>query len=71
MVEELAPLAEHVKSRLARMREPLRRAIWEAARRGDRLIDLNLLADTGMPEVFEAFATLLQKSEDAAERGSC
>ncbi len=69
VVAELAPLADYVKSRLARMREPLRRAIWEAARRGDRLIDLNLLADTGMPEVFEVFATLLQKSEEAAERG--
>jgi GAF domain-containing protein len=69
VVNELAPLAEHVKSRLARMREPLRLAIWEAARRGDRLIDLNLLADAGMPEVFEVLATLLQKSEEAAERG--
>ncbi len=69
IVNDLAPLADYVKGRLARMREPLRRALWEAARRGDRLIDLNLLADTGMPEVFEVFAQLLQKSEEAAERG--
>ena len=54
---------------MARMREPLRRAMWEAARRGDRLVDLNLLADAGIPAVFEVFGTLLQKSEEAAERG--
>ena len=34
VVSELSPLAEYVKSRMARMREPLRRAMWEAARRG-------------------------------------
>jgi GAF domain-containing protein/anti-sigma regulatory factor (Ser/Thr protein kinase) len=69
VVSELSPLAEYVKSRMARMREPLRRAMWEAARRGDRLVDLNLLADAGIPAVFEVFGTLLQKSEEAAERG--
>jgi GAF domain-containing protein len=69
VVDELSPLAEHVKSRLARMREPLRRAMWEAARRGDRLIDLNLLADAGMPAVFEVLDVLMQKSDEAAERG--
>ncbi|MGO9658908.1 MAG: GAF domain-containing protein [Acidimicrobiales bacterium] len=68
-VNELSPLAEHVKSRLARMREPLRRALWQAARQGDRLIDLNLLADAGMPGVFEVFDVLMQKSDEAAERG--
>jgi anti-sigma regulatory factor (Ser/Thr protein kinase) len=69
VVSELSPLAEYVKSRMARMREPLRRAMWEAARRGDRLVDLDLLADAGIPAVFEVFGTLLQKSEEAAERG--
>ena len=33
--------------------------MWEAARRGDRLIDLNLLADAGMPWVFEMVQQLL------------
>lgn len=69
VVGQLSPLAEHVKSRLARMREPLRPAIWDAARRGDRLIDLNLLADAGMPAVFEVFDELLRRSAQAAERG--
>ncbi len=70
VVSELSPLADYVKARMARMREPLRRAMWEAARRGDRLIDLDLLADAGIPAVFEVFATLLQEAEAAAERGS-
>ena len=69
VVARLAPLAEHVKGRLAPMREPVRRAIWEAVRRGDRLIDLNLLADAGMPSVFEMFAELLAESALAARRG--
>jgi len=69
VVARLAPLAEHVKGRLAPMREPVRRAIWEAARRGDRLIDLNLLADAGMPSVFEMFAELLAESALGARRG--
>ncbi len=69
VVSELSPLAEYVKSRMARMREPLRRAMWEAARRGDRLVDVNLLADAGIPAVFEVSGRLLQKAEEAAERG--
>jgi GAF domain-containing protein len=69
VVARLAPLAEHVKGRLAPMREPVRRAIWEAVRRGDRLIDLNLLADAGMPSVFEMFAELLTESALGARRG--
>jgi GAF domain-containing protein/anti-sigma regulatory factor (Ser/Thr protein kinase) len=69
VVARLAPLAEHVKGRLAPMREPVRRAIWEAVRRGDRLIDLNLLADAGMPSVFEMFAELLAESALGARRG--
>ncbi len=69
VVARLAPLAEHVKGRLAPMREPVRRAIWEAVRRGDRLIDLNLLADAGMPTVFEMFADLLTESAVGARRG--
>ena len=69
VVARLAPLAEHVKDRLAPMREPVRRAIWEAVRRGDRLIDLNLLADAAMPSVFEMFAELLTESAVGARRG--
>jgi GAF domain-containing protein len=69
VVSELSGIAEHVKSRTARMREPLKRAMWEAARRGDRLLDVNLLADAGLPAVFEVFDTLMQKSAEASERG--
>jgi GAF domain-containing protein len=69
VVARLAPLAEHVKGRLAPMREPVRRAIWEAVRRGDRLIDLNLLADAGMPSVFAMFSELLTESARGARRG--
>jgi GAF domain-containing protein len=69
VVARLAPLAEHVKGRLAPMREPVRRAIWEAVRRGDRLIDINLLADAGMPSVFEMFGELLAESALGARRG--
>ncbi len=71
VVARLAPLAEHVKGRLAPMpRAPVRRAIWEAVRRiGDRLIDLNLLADAAMPSVFEMFAELLTESAIGARRG--
>lgn len=68
-VAALAPQAEQVRARLARMREPVRRAIWEAARRGDRLVDLNLLADAGMPGVFEAVQRLLSRAAVAARRG--
>jgi GAF domain-containing protein len=69
VVARLAPLAEHVKGRLAPMREPVRRAIWEAVRRGDHLIDLDLLADAGMPSVLEMFAELLAESALGARRG--
>lgn len=68
-VAELALRAEHVRARLARMREPVRRSIWEAARRGDRLIDLNLLADAAMPAVFESCEQLLRSASGAARRG--
>jgi GAF domain/Histidine kinase-like ATPase domain len=68
-VVALAPMAEHLKMRLARMREPARRAIWEAARRGDRLVDLNLLADAGIPRALETMEHLLSRSAMAARRG--
>lgn len=68
-VATLAPLAESVKSRLARMREPVRRALWDAARKGDRLLDLNLLADAGVPGVFEMVEQLLARAGAAARRG--
>ena len=67
--DELAPLAENIKSRLARLREPVRRAIWEAARRGDRLIDLDLLGDSGLPAVIQAVDELLAKAAKAARLG--
>lgn len=65
----LAGLAENIKARLAAVREPVRRAIWEAARRGDRLIDLDLLADAGMPSVFEEAEGLLAQAARAARLG--
>lgn len=68
-VGDLAPQAEQVKARLARLREPVRRAIWEATRRGDRLIDLNLLADSGTPAVLQSASRLLAHAALAARKG--
>lgn len=65
----LAYTAEQVRGRLARMRDPLRRALWEALRRGDRLLDINLLADTGMPAVFEMTERLLVEASVGARKG--
>jgi hypothetical protein len=66
---QLAPLAENVKSALARLREPVRRAIWEATRRGDRLVDLDVLADTATPGVLQMSEELLSRSAQAAREG--
>ncbi|HET9061101.1 MAG TPA: ATP-binding protein, partial [Acidimicrobiales bacterium] len=66
---ELAAKAEMVRSRLSRMREPARRALWEAMRRGDRLIDISLIADTGMPTVFETTEKLLVEATSASLAG--
>ena len=66
---ELSLIADTVKGRLARLREPVRRGIWEALRRGDRLVDLNLLADAGMPEVFESSDDFLRRAARAARDG--
>ena len=38
---------------------------------GDRLVDVNLLADAGIPAVFEVFGRLLQEAEEAADAASC
>jgi anti-sigma regulatory factor (Ser/Thr protein kinase) len=66
---DLAPMADDIKARIARLREPVRRAIWEAARRGDRLVDLDLLADTGLPAVFDMAGALLAQAARASRRG--
>ncbi|MGH9107230.1 MAG: ATP-binding protein [Acidimicrobiales bacterium] len=66
---KLASLAEDVRSRVAWMREPVRRAIWEATRRGDRLLDINIVADAGMPPVLEAMEDLLAQAAKAAKAG--
>jgi len=65
----LFPLAQAVKMRVARMREPLRRAIWDAVHRGDRLVDLSLLADEGVQEAFDAAQRLLSEAALAARKG--
>jgi hypothetical protein len=69
LVIRLVRLAEQVKSRLGGVREPLRRAIWEAVQQGDRLVDLDLLADAGIPAVFERLQGLLAQSAKAARLG--
>jgi hypothetical protein len=62
-------LAETVRPRVARMREPVRRALWEAAHRGDRLVDLNILADAGTPSVFDMSEELLSLAAKSARLG--
>jgi len=66
---ELAPTADMVRSNVARIREPVRRAIWEATKRGDRLLDLDLLADANLPEIFDATDHLLVGAAKAARQG--
>jgi serine/threonine-protein kinase RsbW len=68
-MSRLALLAENVKSRLARMREPVRSLIWDAVHRGDRLVDLNLLADAGTPAVLDMSEELLADAARAARSG--
>jgi GAF domain-containing protein/anti-sigma regulatory factor (Ser/Thr protein kinase) len=65
----LTQLADMVRPRVARMREPVRRALWEAAHRGDRLVDLNILADAGAPSVFDMSEELLSLAAKAARLG--
>jgi len=66
---ELAPLAEHVKRRLSRVRGPMRRAIWEAAGTGERLVDIDLLADARSPAVLALCEALLDESAKASRLG--
>jgi GAF domain-containing protein len=66
---ELVGLAEQVKSRLARVREPAKRVLRDAARRGERLMDLTLLADAGVPAALEMLEQLLKRSGEAARAG--
>jgi GAF domain-containing protein len=69
LVRDLAPVAADIQSRYALLREPVKRAIWDAARRGDRLIDVDLLADSGLPSVFQMTEELLSQSAKAARLG--
>jgi GAF domain-containing protein len=69
LVRELAPVAANIQSRYALLREPVKRAIWDAARRGDRLMDVDLLADSGLPAVFQMTEDLLSQSAKAARLG--
>lgn len=66
---KLAELADTVRGRLARMREPVRKAIWDAAHRGDRILDINVLADAGMPAVFDVSEEMLSQAARAARLG--
>jgi hypothetical protein len=68
-VHSLALLAERVRSPLAYVREPARRAIWEASRRGDQVLDFEVLADARMPQVLGEVERLLEAASIAAQSG--
>ncbi len=68
-VHSLALRAEQVRSQLAYVREPARRAIWEASRRGDQVLDFEVLADAGMPKVLGEVERLLVAASVAAQSG--
>ena len=68
-VEHLAALGEEVKSYLGRLREPVRRAIWEASQRGYALVDLDVDVDAGVFSVLGACQRLLLGAARAARAG--
>lgn len=70
-VGELATSAEEVRGGLAHVREPARRAVWEAVQRGDRLLDVNLLVDGDLPNMFQEASKLLAKAAKQPQQGSC
>jgi anti-sigma regulatory factor (Ser/Thr protein kinase) len=69
MVGELARAAEEVREALVHVREPARRAVWEAVHRGDRLLDVDLLVDADLPNMFQQASELLAKAARAASAG--
>jgi hypothetical protein len=69
VVHNLALLAERVRSQLAHLREPARRAIWEASSRDDQVLDLEVLADARTPEVLGEVERLLIAASVAARSG--
>jgi hypothetical protein len=68
-VQTLALLAERVRSQLAHLREPARRAIWEASSGGDQVLDLEVLTDSRTPELLAEVERLLVAASLAARSG--
>ena len=66
---KLVPLADIVKTGLAELRVQARRAIWEAARRGDGVVNLDLYVDPRTPPVFEVLDELVTGAAAAARSG--
>ncbi len=68
-LRRLVQLAETTRPRLTDLRVQARRAIWEASRRGDGLVDLDLRVDSGIPVVFSRVEELVLGASAAARRG--
>lgn len=65
----LASQAGSLKSRLATLREPARRALWEASQRGDDVIDLDLVVDDDLVEVLVSSEKFLRGAAWSARAG--
>jgi anti-sigma regulatory factor (Ser/Thr protein kinase) len=65
----LAAWAEQVKKGLAPLHEPARRAVWEGSRRGTGAVDLELLANEGMPGALVLCEELMRGAASAARAG--
>jgi anti-sigma regulatory factor (Ser/Thr protein kinase) len=68
-IARLAARAEGVKERLAPVREPARRALWEASQRGQSVVDLDVVADSGLPEALKLCSKFLASAKWAARAG--
>ena len=66
---KLVPLGEMVRKRLADLRVQARRAIWEAARRGDGVVNIDLDVDSRTPAAFAALEELVTDAAAAARNG--
>jgi hypothetical protein len=65
----LAQLAEIVRVRLGGLRVQVREGIWEASRRGDGVVDLDLQVDPGTPAAFQVLEEFLAGAGAAARCG--
>jgi len=68
-LRRLVQLAETTRPRLTDLRVQARQAIWEASRRGDRLVDLDLRVDSGIPVVFSLVEELVLGAWAASRHG--